>query len=164
MKLARWIGAALLVMGSIGLVGAMLGDGVAVIGRHLGIPLHGSIELVQAFITVSASAAIAYASMHAVHAAVDLVFNYLPSWAQGLAHRLVAVLGFVFVGALIAGSVWIALEYWDQGERTEVLGISLKWLRLFWIGCAVIAAVAILAPVFGRGARKTETDVSSEGL
>lgn len=140
----------LLLTGAVGLIGAMLTDVVAVAGRHTGVPFTGSIELVQAFVVLAAASAIAYASMGARHAVVDLVFHRLPPWAQALAHRLAAVLGFLFVSALIVGSAWIAWEYRDAGERTELLGIELKWLRLFWLACAVIAAVAILLPAFAK--------------
>lgn len=144
------LGGVLLATGAVGLIGAMLTDAVAVVGRHAGIPFTGSIELVQALVVLAASSAIAYASMGATHAVVDLLFHRLPPWAQALCHRLAAVLGFVFVGALVVGSVWIAWEYRDAGERTELLGIELKWLRMFWVACAVIAAVAILLPVFAK--------------
>jgi TRAP-type C4-dicarboxylate transport system permease small subunit len=149
-KLGEGIGGVLLATGAVGLVGAMLIDGIAVVGRHTGIPFTGSIELVQAFIVLGAASAIAYASLGATHAAVDLVFHRLPISAQRLAHRLAALLGFLFLAALVVGSAWIAWEYRDAGERTELLGIELKWLRLFWLACAVIAAAAMLAPIFAR--------------
>jgi TRAP-type C4-dicarboxylate transport system permease small subunit len=144
------IGGVLLLTGAVGLIGAMLTDGIAVIGRHAGIPFTGSIELVQAFIVLGASSAIAYASLGATHAAVDLVFHRLPISAQHVAHRIAALLGFLFLAALVAGSAWIAWEYRNAGERTELLGIELKWLRLFWLACAVISAAAMLAPLFSK--------------
>lgn len=144
------LGGSLLVTGAIGLMGAMLGDSIAVAGRHLGIPFLGSIELIQLFIVLAAASAIAYASLGATHAVVDLVFQRLPISAQRIASGLAAFLGFLFLAALVAGSGWIAWEYRDAGERTELLGIELKWLRLFWLGCAFIAAGAMLAPLFGK--------------
>lgn len=149
-KLGDRIGGILLLVGAVGLIGAMLTDGVAVIGRHIGVPFTGSIELVQAFIVLGAASAIAYASLGATHAAVDLVFHRLPITAQHLAHRLAALLGFLFLAALVVGSAWIAWEYRGAGERTELLGIEVKWLRLFWLACAVVAAAAMLAPLFSK--------------
>lgn len=144
------LGGVLLLTGAVGLIGAMLTDSIAVVGRHVGIPFTGSIELVQAFIVLGAASAIAYASLGATHAAVDLVFHRLPISAQHLANRFAALLGFLFLAALVIGSAWIAWEYRDAGERTELLGIELKWLRLFWLACAVIAAGAMLAPLFAK--------------
>lgn len=141
---------ALLVTGAVGLFGAMLTDGVSVLGRHVGVPFTGSIELVQAFVVIAASSAIAYASIFATHAAVELVFQRLPVTAQRIVLRLAALLGFVFLISLLVGSTWIAWEYRDASERTEMLGIEIKWLRMFWIGCAVISAVAMLAPLLSR--------------
>jgi TRAP-type C4-dicarboxylate transport system permease small subunit len=152
---------ALLATGALGLFGAMLTDGVSVVGRHIGIPFTGSIELVQAFVVIAASSAIAYASIFATHAAVELVFQRLPVTAQRVVLRLAAALGFVFLVSLLVGSAWIAWEYRDAGERTELLGIEIKWLRLFWIGCAVISAVAMLAPIVSRKSR--ERDVHGGG-
>ena len=159
-RLGEGIGGVLLVTGAVGLLGAMLTDAIAVVGRHIGIPFTGSIELVQVFIVVGASSAIAYASLGATHAAVDLVFHRLPISAQRLAHRLAALLGFLFVAALLVGSAWIAWEYRDAGERTELLGIELKWLRLFWLACAIIGAVAMLTPLF---AKKSAKDPATPG-
>ena len=149
-KLGDGLEGVVLLTGAVGLIGAMLADGIAVVGRHIGIPFTGSIELVQAFIVLGAASAIAYASLGATHAAVDLVFHRLPISAQHLANRFAALLGFLFLAALVIGSAWIAWEYRDAGERTELLGIELKWLRLFWLACAVIAAAAMLAPLFTK--------------
>jgi TRAP-type C4-dicarboxylate transport system permease small subunit len=149
-KLGAGIGGTLLVTGAVGLLGAMLTDSIAVVGRHVGVPFTGSIELVQAFIVLGGASAIAYASLGATHAAVELVFHRLPVSAQRLARRLAALLGFLFLAALVIGSAWIAWEYRDAGERTELLGIEVKWLRLFWLACAVIAACAMLAPLFSK--------------
>ncbi len=162
-----WVARTLLATGSIGLLGALLTDGLAVIGRHSGMAFHGSIELVQAFITLGSASAIAYASLGAAHATVDLLFDRFPKWAQELAHRVTAALNFLFVAALVAGSVWIAAEYWDAGERTELLGIEVRWMRLFWIVCAIIAAIAILLPAFARKSRPDDqppAELTGEGL
>lgn len=149
-KAGERIKGVLLATGAVGLLGAMATDGVAVIGRHIGVPLTGSIELVQAFIVLGASSAIAYASLGAAHAAVDLVFHRLPMSAQRLATGLAALLGFLFLAALVTGSGWILWEYWNAAERTELLGIEVKWLRLFWMLCAIIAAFALLSPLYSR--------------
>jgi TRAP-type C4-dicarboxylate transport system permease small subunit len=151
-KAVGGISAVLLVTGGVGLIGAILTDSIAVVGRHVGVPFTGSIELMQAFIVVGAASGIALASIGATHAAVDLVFHRMPVSAQRIAHRLAALLGFAFLTALVIGSAWIAWEYRDAGERTEILGIELKWLRLFWIGCAVVAAAAMVGPLFSRKA------------
>lgn len=149
-RLAGWIGGVLLIAGSVGLIGSMLTDTFAVIGRHTGIPVLGSIEVMQAFIVVGAASGIAYASMSATHAAVDLVFHKLPPWAQNVAHRVGALLGFLFVAALVTGSAWIVWEYRDAQEMTEILRIPVQYLRLFWLACSVIAAITMLAPLVGK--------------
>lgn len=162
-KLGDRLGSVLLATGAVGLLGAMAADSIAVVGRHVGLPFTGSIELVQAFVVLGASSAIAYASMGATHAVVDLVFHRLSPRGQALAHRLAALLGFLFVGALAFGSAWIAWEYRDAGERTELLGLQVSWLRMFWVACAVIAAVAIVAPLFGKSRTAQNGDMPGGG-
>lgn len=158
-RLGAWIGGALLITGSVGLIGSMLTDTLAVAGRHAGLPVLGSIEVMQAFIAIGAASGIAYASMSATHAAVDLVFHRLPVTLQRVAHRGAALLGFLFVAALVAGSAWIVWEYRDAQEQTEILHIPIQWLRAFWLVCSVVAAVAMLGPAFG----KAKDDVTPGG-
>jgi TRAP-type transport system small permease protein len=145
-----WIPTTIIIVGSVGLMGAMLTDGLAVIGRHIGVPVVGSIEVSQAFVIVMASSAIAFASLGDQHAAVDLVFNRLPDWAKRAAMRVNAVLAFAFVAALVVASVWIAVEHWATDEQTELVKIPLRWFRVFWIAAACIAAGAFAISIFRK--------------
>lgn len=145
-----WVARILIVAGSIGLMGAMLTDGLAVVGRHAGLPLAGSIEVTQAFVIVMAASAIAYASLGGDHAAVDLVYARLPEWLKRLLARVNALLGFALLGVLAFGSAWIAWEHWGSGEQTELVHVPLRWFRLWWIGAAMVAAGAFLLAAVKR--------------
>jgi hypothetical protein len=65
-------------IGSAALLLAMSIDAVAVLGRHLGWPLLGAIELVQACIVLAASAAIIVATLRGAHARVHILTERLP--------------------------------------------------------------------------------------
>jgi TRAP-type C4-dicarboxylate transport system permease small subunit len=145
-----WLPTLIIATGSIGLAGAMVTDGLAVAGRHLGLPFAGSIEISQAFVIIMAASAIAYASLDDHHAAVDLVFQRLPKWLQCAALRVNAFLTLAFFAALIAGSGWILTEGWAGGEQTELLHVPLRWFRLFWIVMSVISAGAFAIGVVRR--------------
>ena len=60
-----WPWYAALTIGGIGLLGAALVDGIAVLGRHVGFGFLGSIELSQTFICLAASGAIVLATLSA---------------------------------------------------------------------------------------------------
>src|SRR5580692_13098843 len=97
-------------LGAAALLFAMAVDAIAVIGRHIGIPLLGSIELMQAAILVAASAAIVSATMVNKHAVVHLLIDRLSPRARSIMDRVHAALCAIFLLALAAGSIWIALD------------------------------------------------------
>lgn len=127
----------LFAIGSIGLIGAMLGDAGAVVGRHIGFPILGSIEIVQSFVVLAASAAILIATQRNEHASVHILTERLGPNTQQILARFASLLGALFFGALAASSIWIAVEMWPGAEETEMVRIPIAALRLFWIACCV---------------------------
>ncbi|MEP7209387.1 MAG: TRAP transporter small permease subunit [Alphaproteobacteria bacterium] len=151
--MARWpslLGTGLILVGSVGLVGAMLVDGVAVAGRHLDMPFTGSIELSQVCVVLLASCSIALATLHRGHAVVDLLHQRLGPGGQRLLLRIAALLGFIFLVSVLAGLTWLAADLWNGREHTELLNIPIRWQRVLMIACFVIAAggffVNVLVP------------------
>jgi TRAP-type transport system small permease protein len=130
----------LLYIGAIGLLAAMLVDACAVIGRHIGLHLLGSIELVQAAILVASSASIVAATLARKHAVVHLLTNRASPAMRALLERVSALLGAVFFLLLVAGSAWIASDLWHGHEQSEVLRIPYAPLRL--IGLAALLSAA----------------------
>src|SRR5689334_21288580 len=126
----------------------MIVDGLAVVGRHTGLPLTGSIELSQACVVLLSSCAIAVATLKRTHAAVDLLHQTLGPRAQALMLRVAAFLGLLFVLALAAGAAWLAVDLWTGDERTELLSIPVAWLRIVFIACLGIAASGFAIQVF----------------
>lgn len=121
---------------------AMAGDALGVIGRQTGMPLIGSIEIVQAAILVAGSAGLLIASLTRMHATVHLIVERLPDGLRDLFERLTRAVSALFFVALLAGSVWLAVEARPGFEVSEILGIPYEPLRI--ISCAAVAAVAVV--------------------
>lgn len=139
-KLERW----LVPVGGIALLLAMGVDALAVAGRHLGLPLLGSIELVQACVTVSGATALVLATLARAHARVHLLVDRLPPRWQGLLDWLGDGLSVLFFLSLAVASGWIALELWGGHEQSELLGIGYRPLRLT-VTFAVLACTLAFA-------------------
>jgi TRAP-type C4-dicarboxylate transport system permease small subunit len=138
-RLAIWIGGA-------AMLAATAIDTLAVIGRNMGRPLIGSIELVQAAILVSGTVALALATMADLHARVRLVTDRVGERAGAVLERLSRLAAAMFFAALAYGSVWLACDLWFGHERSELLGVPWRVLRLFAnLGLASCAAIALAA-------------------
>jgi TRAP-type transport system small permease protein len=139
------------VIGAVGLLIAMATDAIAVVGRHAKLPLLGSIEIVQACIVMAASAAMVGATVAKGHAAVHILIERVPPMAAKLLERLSNLIGAVVAAGLFAGSIWIVADLWNGAERTELLGMPLKPLRLFWCASAALMAVIFLIRAVAPG-------------
>ena len=143
----------LVILGGGALMAAMATDFIAVIGRHIGWPLLGSIELVQAFVLVSASAAIVAATLAGSHAVVHLVVDRASPCVRDVLIRSSRLLAALFFAAIIAGSVWIASDMWGAHEQSELLGVPLAPLRIISIVCSIATALIFLRQAFARSTR-----------
>jgi TRAP-type C4-dicarboxylate transport system permease small subunit len=145
LKVWEW----LFYLGGIALLFAMAVDAVAVAGRHIGIPLPGSIELVQAAILVASSAAILSATLADKHARVHLVMDRLKGRPLAVLKRIQAVSSVLFFCALAAGSIWIFLDLWGGYEESEVLHIPFAPLRIVCIVSVLGVAFSFLRRLRG---------------
>jgi TRAP-type C4-dicarboxylate transport system permease small subunit len=138
------------IIGSAGLLMAMAADAFAVLGRHLGIPLLGSIEIVQASVVLVASAAMIAATLRNSHARVHLLLNRLSAERKQLFERLSDVVSALVFLVFAIGSIWIASELWNGHELTDLLHIPLRWLRAFWIATSLLIVVLLMVRVVRR--------------
>jgi TRAP-type C4-dicarboxylate transport system permease small subunit len=143
---------ALVWLGGLGLLAATGVDTLAVVGRHAGLPVEGTIELVQVAVLVAGSLALLSATAARAHAQVHLLVDRLPALLKQGAGRLAALSLALFLAALLAGSVWIAADLWASHEESELLGVPWRWLRLV-ANAALLAGVlvALRQAVKGRG-------------
>lgn len=141
---------AITVLGGIALLGATATDTVAVIGRHVGLPLRGSIELVQFFVLVAGSLALLVATAERAHAKVHLVVDRMGDAGKAAMARLSGLLGAVFFAGLLAGSLWLMADLWSGHEESELLSISWRWMRLF-ANLTLLATTVVLLAQAVRG-------------
>jgi TRAP-type C4-dicarboxylate transport system permease small subunit len=120
----------------------------AVLGRYIGVPLLGSIELVQAAVLVSASTSIVLATIAGRHAMVHLLLDRVGPRARTWLQRVNYGGAVLFFGALAAGSIWIASELWSGQEETELLRIGYRPLRMLAIGAVLFTALLFLRLAF----------------
>jgi len=141
-RIAVWTGGA-------ALLAATAIDTLAVVGRNVGLPLVGSIELVQGAVLVSGVFGLILATAGDGHARVRIVTDRLSrgrAWTGVIGPVSMAL----FFAALLIGSVWLAADLWHGHERSELLGVSWQTLRLIAnLGLAACVVVA-LAAMFRR--------------
>jgi len=139
--------------GSAGLLCVMLVEATAVLGRHVGIPLMGALEIVQAAIVPAACAGMLIATLRRAHAAVHMVTDRLPPRARRGCERAGEMLAALFFAALSGGASWLGVEYWHGYEQSEVLHIPFRPLRVL-----VALTAGALALVFFVGAARRGKD------
>lgn len=135
------------ILGGCALLGAMAIDSIAVVGRHTGMPLLGSIEIVQLLVGVSGAVALLVATLRDSHAVVRLLLANIPAHVAARLQRVNALAATLFFAALTAGSAWIMSEMWGSHEETELLQLPLAPLRLL-----IVATLGITTLLFLRKA------------
>ena len=144
---------AVTLMGGVALIAATATDTIAVIGRHVGMPVHGSIELVQVAVLVAGSLAVLVATVAHGHAKVHLLVDRMGDSARGAVDRIGSALTAVFFAALLAGSVWLAADLWAAHEISEVVGVPWRWMRLFANIALGVTIIVLVRQVFAGRAR-----------
>ncbi len=139
-------------IGGIALLAATGIDAIAVIGRNLGLPLHGSIELVQVAVLVAGSLALLVATVDNSHAKVHLLVDRMSDAARAMLDRISALLGALFFAALLIGSLWLMADLWTGHEQSEIVGVSWRAMRLFANIVFAASVVALLGQAI-RGKR-----------
>jgi TRAP-type C4-dicarboxylate transport system permease small subunit len=152
-RLARLLTRTSFVLGAFGLLGAMSIDAGAVVGRHLGVPLLGSIELVESCVVLMASASLVGTTLERGHASVHILTQQLSAAGSVRLQRASDLLSAVFFAVLAIGSSIVARDLWGGDERTELLGLALAPLRLLWCASAFgIAGAFVAAAIRGEAA------------
>lgn len=131
-------------VGSGGLLCVMLVEATAVIGRHVGMPVMGALEIVQAAIVPAACAGMLIATLRGAHAAVHMLTERLTEATRARVELGTAVLAALLFAALCGGAAWLASEYWNSYEQSEVLHIPFRPLRLLVAFTAAGLSVAFL--------------------
>jgi len=136
-------------VGAAGLLTVMVVETISVIGRHLGWPLLGALEIIQAAILFAACASMVSTTLTDAHATVHLVVDRLPPRVRSSLLRVAALCSALFFAGLAAGSLWLLSDFWHAHEQSELLGIPFRPLRI--VVC--LAASAIAAAFLQRALR-----------
>jgi TRAP-type C4-dicarboxylate transport system permease small subunit len=137
-------------MGGLALFLAMATDAAAVIGRHAGLPLRGSIELVQAFVLVSGSLAMVLATVSGEHARVHLLVDRVPARIQAALRRVGMLCGALFFAALFMACFLITRDVWSGQEESELLHVPYRPLRVLSVLVTLGVAGLFLRQAFAR--------------
>jgi TRAP-type C4-dicarboxylate transport system permease small subunit len=132
-------------IGAAALLTAMAADAAAVVGRHVGHPFLGAIELVQACVVVASSSAMVWATLGRAHATVHIVLERTGPKARRVLNVFGPLIGAACFAYLVIGSLWIVHDLWDGREQTELLGLPIAPLRLFWCASAALIVGLFLA-------------------
>lgn len=140
-------------LGAGGLMIAMTIEAIAVLGRQLGMPLLGALEIIQAAILLTASASMLSATLVGAHATVHLLIERLSPTTQRGLKSIAALISAAFFACLSISAAWLTIEAWNDFEHSELLHIPYRPLRI-----VVVIMTAAVAVVFAyqavRGAAK----------
>lgn len=137
-------------VGAAGLLLAMGVEGVAVLGRHVGIPFLGALEIIQTAILLTATAAMVSATLNRAHASVTLLTERVSERTRLVLAKFSAFLSTLFFFALAAGSLWLTIDAWNEFEQSELLHISFRPLRVITLASVLAIAVLFLRDLFQR--------------
>ena len=139
-------------IGSAALLLAMATDALAVAGRHLGVTFLGAIEIFEACVVVAATSAIVIATIDGTHARVRILLEQVGKHAAGVLDRAADLVSAIIFVVLIVGLIWLASDLWNGHEVTEVLNLPMRWMRVVWIGGALLAASIFIGNAMRRRA------------
>lgn len=122
---------------------AMATDTAAMLGRHLQLPLLGSIEIVQAAVLIAGSGALLLAAIHQSHARVHLLLRRMTGGLRNRVESAHFIAAILLMLALLAGSAWIAWDLRSGHEESELLRIP--WMPLRAIVVLLLAGLVVIS-------------------
>lgn len=140
-SLPRAVVSGLAALGVLAYAGAALVTVADVLGRRVGLPIEGVVDLVQLFVVTGAWLVMPYAFMAGAHVSVDFVLNLLPAALAAPLRILAALVALALVGLML----WYGVETFKVrtmfGDRSQQLGIPVAW---YWYPLLLGLAVSLL--------------------
>eukprot|EP00919_Chromeraceae_sp_WS-2016_P016904 GHVR01040340.1.p1 GENE.GHVR01040340.1~~GHVR01040340.1.p1 ORF type:complete len:159 (+),score=2.55 GHVR01040340.1:127-603(+) len=128
-----WLKSVLVMIGASGLMLAMMTDTLAVIGRHIGMPLLGSIELFRAFACLAAISSLVLATLADTHASVNFLTERLSKLYANALDNFSNIVAAIVCIAIAFGLSWTLFDQIGGHEQSEVLGIPYIPLRAYCV-------------------------------
>jgi TRAP-type C4-dicarboxylate transport system permease small subunit len=141
-------------IGAAGLLLAMGVETIAVLGRHIGVPFLGALEIIQTAILLAATAAMVSATLSRSHASVTLLTERVGTRTRLVLDKFSALLSTLFFLALAAGTLWLTIDAWNEYEQSELLHIPFRPLRIITLAAVLAIAVLFLRDLFTRKAKQ----------
>ena len=140
-SLPRAVVIALATLGVLAYAAAALVTFADVIGRNLGAPIEGVVDLVQLFVVTGAWLVMPFAFQSAAHVGVDFVINMLPKSLAAPLRVFAAAVALVLVGLML----WYGFDTFKMrtmfGDRSQQLGIPIAW---YWYPLLVGLAASLV--------------------
>ncbi|MFD2740054.1 TRAP transporter small permease [Sulfitobacter aestuarii] len=116
-----------------------------VLGRRVGLPIDGVVDLVQLFVVTGAWLVMPWAFCSGAHVGVDFLITRLPRAPQILLRFLAMLAALALLGAML----WLGYGTFQQrvmfGDRSQQLGIPISWFwlpLLIGLGFSLLGAIA----------------------
>ncbi|GAB1256387.1 hypothetical protein NBRC116494_08890 [Aurantivibrio plasticivorans] len=149
--------------GAITLALTMLLVSASAIGRHFGLPLPGTVEIVEALILVTAAAGILSTTIERAHASAKLITELLPPSTRRFVEVLGLILGIIFCAGLVIGNTWLIYDVWGLQEASHLLGIPIVPLRILFVAALTctgfMLALHLFKPVPSNDSDDSETRI-----
>lgn len=137
------------VVGVLGYAAAALLTVGDVIGRQVGLPIPGIVDLVQLFILGGAWLVIPYAFMTGAHVGVDLLVEAFPRFIERPLRAVASLAAIGLLGLMLMSCYDTFQQQIMFGDRSQQLGIPILyyWIPLLLgIVLSIIAAAMTLIP------------------
>lgn len=145
----RMLVTAAAVVGVLGYAAAAVLTVGDVIGRQIGTPIPGMVDLVQLFVLGGAWLVIPYAFMTGAHVGVDLVVDMLPRAVERGARALASLAAVGLLGLMLMECYKAFQMQILFGDKSQQLGIPIMyyWVPLLiGVGLSILAALLTLVP------------------
>lgn len=117
-----------------------------VIGRRIGLPVDGVVDLVQLFVMAGAWLAMPFAFMTGAHVGVDFLVERMPRAPATLLRGAAMVLAVVLLGLMLVYGYQTAGMRMMFGDKSQQLGIPIVW---YWAPLILGLAVSALGALLG---------------
>ena len=139
--LSRRLVELLAVLGVLAYGGAALVTVADILGRRVGLPVEGVVDLVQLCVVTGAWLVMPYAFLAGAHVSVDFLLERLPRGLMLPLRVFAAAVAFVLM-ALVAKTGWDTFTVRTMfGDRSQQLGIPVAW---YWYPLLLGSALSLL--------------------
>ncbi len=145
------------IIGAFGLIAIMLAVSISVAGRHLGIPVPGSVEIAELLIILVAASSYIYTSINNKHASASFFVDHVSIEVRKYLARLQTLFAIILGAGLSVGNFWLIVDVWSLDEASFLLGIPIVPFRIVWFGSTFLVTVYLLLNLFS-----SKIDVSGD--